>query len=433
MVTSNDSMLSKQNSSEKERETPEAGEEAEEKIQRPKTSKSSKPNNNEDAEEPSQAVLAQPKLQQKRKSLMQREISEINQKKRRIEEYKHEIEQAKRLKEHYFGTSNKKELESYEGNINEQKSKISFKCPDLLDNNLSLPLVQIEERIKKKLTKNLKEEPIATALKLLFTFNFNKKKLQICVETLSKIVENILAHPNEEKYRKIRCENEQIKEKLLSCKNCDLVLTTLGFKLSEEMYLFDHEDDLNYAKMYEFKESLNNVQPIKLVLDRNILLIKSLLKANANRFNLDDNFYNLSIDELKREQKLCKESIEKFGLLRTKAMRQRDELIEMRMYCFCLIRVKFTDSIYLQLIFNSNETLQELYLNVQSCLRNKNCNFELSNFIFKPQKQNVSQTFAEAGLAPAAVLHFRFKSQPIPITLSIFEKHLVNTIRYSFP
>ena len=405
--------------------------------QRPKTSNLSRPNNNEAAQAAGQAALA--RLQQKKgNNIIQRQTSQIDEEKRRLEE----IEKAEQLKEHYFGASNIIEHEA-SSHINEQKVQINFKCPDLFGDGLTLPKAKLEERIEDKLMENLNEEPILTALTLLFTLNYkNEEKLQKCVETLTKIVENIVAHPSEEKYRKIRCENAQIKEKLLSCKYCELVLTTLGFKLSkvkkvseeslEDVYVFDHEDDLNYAKLHDFKESLDVVQPIKPVLDRNILLINSSSQAEANSFNLDEEFYNLNINEIKREQKLREEALEKSGNLRTKAMRQRDELLEMRKYNFCLIRVKFSDSIYLQFIFKSNEILQELYLSVQSCLKDESCSFELSNYVLKPQQQNLSQTFAEAGLVPAAVLHFRFTNQPIPIEQSMFKENLVINIRSSF-
>lgn len=45
------------------------------------------------------------------------------------------------------------------------------------------------------------------------------------------------------------------------------------------------------------------------------------------------------------------EAMEKQMQLRTKAMREKDELREMRKYRFALIRVRFPDGVFLQVIF----------------------------------------------------------------------------------
>lgn len=376
--------------------------------QRPKTSVLLRPNSNEAAIAAGQAALArlQPKQQTHQKPLasnLQKQSSQIDAEKCRLEE-------AERLKEHYFGTSHIKEQET-SSHINEPKIQINFKCPDLFGEGLSLSKVKLEERIEDKLMENLNDEPILTSITLLLTLNYkNDEKLEKCLETLIKIVENILNNRNEEKYRKIRCENAQIKEKLLSCKYCELVLTTVGFKLLktkkadseefEDFYVFDHENEDNYTKLNELKDGFKIGKPIKPILDRNItlLMVNEMSQAEANKFNLADEFQSISINEIKRERKMREEALERSGNLRTKAMRERDEIMEMRKYNYCLIRVKFSDLIYLQMIFKSTETIQDLYLSVQSCLKDEGCLFELSNYVLKPKQQNFSQTFAEASL-----------------------------------
>lgn len=47
---------------------------------------------------------------------------------------------------------------------------------------------------------------------------------------------------------------------------------------------------------------------------------------------LPSEFYAISKDELRREQQARQEAVEKLGMLRTKAMRERDELRELRRY-----------------------------------------------------------------------------------------------------
>ena len=433
-----------QQEEERRRRETEAFEAAQANSQRQKTSVLLRPNSNDAALAAGQAALArlQPKHQTTQKqpsssTILQKQSSQFDEEKRRLEE-------AERLKEHYFGTSHIREQEA-SSHLTGQKIEINFKCPDLFGEGLSLSKVKLEERIEDKLMENLNDEPILTSTTLLLTLNYkNEEKLQKCLETLTKIVDNIVANPNEEKYRKIRCENAQIKEKLLSCNYCELVLTVIGFKLLktkkpdcdefEDVYVFDHEDEKNYSKLNELKEAFKIVKPIKPVLDRNIVLLRinETSQAEASRFNLADDFQSLSINEIKREQKLREEALEKSGHLRTKAMRERDEIMEMRKYNYCLIRVKFSDLIYLQMIFKSSETIKDLYLCVQSCLNDEGCSFDLSNYVLKPQQQNFSQTFAEAGLTPAALLHFRANQAISTIGLEIFKEHLLFNLRNSF-
>jgi UBX domain-containing protein 6 len=399
---------------------------------RPKTSASLRPNSNEAAQAAGQAALA--RLQQPKQ--------QPNRIQKQTDDEKNRLEEAQKLKEHYFGSSHKTEHEA-SAHISGQKIEITFKCPDLFGESLSLPKQKMEESIEDKLMENLNNEPILTAMTLLFTVNYkNDEKLQKFLETFGKIIDNIVANPSEEKYRKIRCENAQIKEKILSLKYSELVLTVGGFKLlkvkkegtneNEDFYVFDHEDAKNYEKLFEIKESFKIVQPIKPALDRNIRLMRlSEGQNDANNFNLCNDFYNLNINELKREQKQREEALEKSGVLRTKAMRDRDEVIELRKYNFCLIRIKFSDLIYLQLVFKSNENLKDLFLTVQSCLRDESIVFELSNYVLKTQQQqNLMQTFAECGLAPAALLHFRAAS--VAVDMELFKENLLFDIRSTF-
>lgn len=92
-------------------------------------------------------------------------------------------------------------------------------------------------------------------------------------------------------------------------------------------------------------EALKNAEQINLELDRNI---KVLLPSQAKSVILPDDFYRISPEELKREQQLRTEAIENSQILKTKAMREREEQRTMRMYRYALIRVKFPNGLYIQ-------------------------------------------------------------------------------------
>ncbi|XP_063702376.1 peptide-N(4)-(N-acetyl-beta-glucosaminyl)asparagine amidase [Culicoides brevitarsis] len=56
------------------------------------------------------------------------------------------------------------------------------------------------------------------------------------LKILLKLLDNVIAEPGNDKYRRIRCENKIIKEKLLSLKGMDSLLTEIGFVFSDESY-----------------------------------------------------------------------------------------------------------------------------------------------------------------------------------------------------
>ena len=75
----------------------------------------------------------------------------------------------------------------------------------------------------------------------------------------------------------------------------------------------------------------------------------------AKRREVPPEFYELSPEELRREQKLKSELVERELTLRTKAQRERDEMREQRLYRYALIRIRFPDGICLQVTREINQ------------------------------------------------------------------------------
>lgn len=99
--------------------------------------------------------------------------------------------------------------------------------------------------------------------------------------------------------------------------------------------------------LFQFlRDALKSEDKIELEIDRNVQVLSPA--QAAKRVDLPSDFYALSPEELKKEQQTRKEVLEKQMQLRTKAMREKDELREIRKYKFALIRVRFPDGIYLQ-------------------------------------------------------------------------------------
>lgn len=71
------------------------------------------------------------------------------------------------------------------------------------------------------------------------------------------------------------------------------------------------------------------------------------------------------------------EALENASILKTKAMREREELRYIQRYKFALVRVRFPDGVYLQGTFSVYEKLEQVYAFVQSCLKNESLEFKL--------------------------------------------------------
>lgn len=75
--------------------------------------------------------------------------------------------------------------------------------------------------------------------------------------------------------------------------------------------------------------------------------------------------------------KLRTEAMENASILKTKAMREREELRYIQRYRFALIRVRFPDGVYLQGTFSVYDKFEHVYEFVQSCLKNEIPEFRL--------------------------------------------------------
>lgn len=324
---------------------------------------------------------------------------------------KTEMDKAIALKDHYFGHQ-----EIVDNVSLRPKAKIYF-TSSVFQPGEKYPIEEVEDKIEQNLIQNLEMEPILVSVTLLLTANHkNKEKLDKCVEILNKFVDNIINNPSEEKYRKIRLENPIFKDKVYSCKYADMVLKKSGFEArtiklddgkDDDVFMFEAND---LEKLESLKSALAIAEPIVPELDREIKVLKIQESSRMNDFSLSDDFFNLKIEELRKEQALRNEAVEKAGMLRTKAMRERDEQIELRRYNYSIIRIKFPDDFILQAIFKSKEKFDVLYELVQNSLSFDNIPFELiGHSIKRPNGNNglMGLSLAEIGLAPSALLYFK--------------------------
>ena len=129
-------------------------------------------------------------------------------------------------------------------------------------------------------------------------------QVKICVDTLCKYLDNIMQNPTEEKFRKIRQSNKAYQERIAVLEGTSLFLQSAGFMSQtldeQEFWVFPQNSDLEGLQV--LKEALLGAEPIRAELDR---AIKVLMPRQAQTpISLPPDFFNLSPEELKREQQL---------------------------------------------------------------------------------------------------------------------------------
>ncbi|XP_034107221.1 UBX domain-containing protein 6 [Drosophila albomicans] len=295
---------------------------------------------------------------------------------------------------------------------------VFFRCPLIGEEVLTKKAWKA--KIKEFLYQQLESERGLTACLIIQNCNV-KEKADDCIATLIKYLENIIKNPDEEKFCKIRMSNKIFSEKVRYVDGALDVLYAAGFsevQIDEEPFLLwtkeQTEEGLDLAMLVE---ALKNSETIQLELDRNI---KVLLPSQARRVVLPDDFYRISPEEIKREQQLRAEAIESSQILKTKAMRDREEQRTLRMYRYSLIRVKFPNGLYIQGTFNVYEKIADVFEFVQSCLADESLEFNLvATSEGKFNEEDMDKTLYDCKLIPNVLLLFTVPAIPTPVAVDV--------------
>ncbi|XP_062452057.1 UBX domain-containing protein 6 isoform X1 [Rhea pennata] len=268
-----------------------------------------------------------------------------------------------------------------------------------------------EKHIREAILSYFSVDPVAASIMEIHTFNKDREKVRVGVETIAKYLDNIYLHPEEEKYRKIKLQNKVFQERISCLEGIHKFFQAIGFETktlpvpgqetTEEYYILKEEMLTRLEDLKDYKEQLLSSEPVRAQLDRQLCLFKP--SPEAARFELPNDFYNLTAEEIKREQRLRTEAVEKASMLRTRAMREKDEQREMRKYNYTLVRVRFPDGYILQGTFYARESISMLYNSVREALTNDWLPFELLGpGGLKLTDENLA--FNECGLVPSALL-----------------------------
>jgi len=293
-------------------------------------------------------------------------------------------------------------------------SGVFYKCP-LIGPEI-LPKKEIEQLIKEFLYQQLDDaEAGLTACLVIHTVNKNPEKVQQCVETLFRYLDNIVQHPGEEKYHKIRIQNKVFQEKVAPMEGTEQFLAAAGFQLqlipnaeqhTENYWIFSKDTPDSIEYLTSLRDGLISAEAIRPELDRGLQIL--LPSQASQRVELPADFFWITAEEVKREQQQRSEQAERNLMLRTRVMRQREAESQQRQFRYTLIRIKFPDGPILQGTFKVNETLQDVRLFVQEALEDPSCEFQLRfpSGMVQPESELDASTLLTLQLCPSAILHF---------------------------
>ncbi|XP_038572244.1 UBX domain-containing protein 6 isoform X1 [Micropterus salmoides] len=290
-------------------------------------------------------------------------------------------------------------------------SGVYFTCPLT---GATLTKSEREVHIKEAILMRFEEDAVEASVMMVHTFNKDREKVKVAVDIMSKYVDNICKNPTEEKYRRIKLSNKVFQEKVRCVEGSREFLQALGFisvtfpvegQEEEEEFLVLPEqspDDLELMK--ERRDRLQRGEPVRAQLDRQPQAFRP--SPNAQRFELPPEFYNLTAEDLKKEQQQKSEMLEKNAMLRTKAMREKEEQRERRKYNYTLLRIRLPDGNLLQGTFYAWDRLPVLFGFVRESLVDGWQPFELIAPGSQKLQESEEVALAECNLVPAALLTF---------------------------
>ncbi|CAF4597381.1 unnamed protein product, partial [Rotaria sp. Silwood1] len=329
-----------------------------------------------------------------------------------------EFQRALDLKEHYFGN---RQI-SVESSPVVDLSKFLFKCPDVFGDDVCLPYNDLQQQIENTLRLQLDSEPVVAATLLFLTCNQkDQDKVNASKEIICKYFDNIIANPDEEKYRRIRLQNKVYLEKVAPLKYAFELLQSSGFILSDDKESIIYQER-SIEPLQLARDTLMNGEPIQIQLDRNLKIFQPTKERSSvppvEQLPQDSLLYQTTVGDILREKQRQKDLIEKEEMLRTKAMRERDEKPDPYVqYKYTVIRIRMPNEIIIQVIFQSNDKLSSLFDYLRSHILVHNwlpftLILNVDRRVYSSQDEQ-SITFNQCGLVPAAVLSFQWNEQAL--------------------
>lgn len=293
---------------------------------------------------------------------------------------------------------------------------VFFRCPLIGDQ--VYPKEEMKCKIREFLYSQLEQERGLTSVLIIHTCNTSRERVDTCIQTLCKYLDNIIQNPAEQKYRKIRRSNKAFQERVASLEGTEEFILDCGFQVTmmpnadqsgeEEFWYLDESADLDHISMLQ--DSLRSCEPLTAELDRGIIIIKPGNGRGANIGSLPPDFFTVSTAEVKAEMQSRADSREREAMLRTQAMRDKEASVGKRKYRYCVVRIRFPDGYLIQGTFSVYEQLSAVVDFVTENLEMP-LPFQLLDSVTGAKFQTMSSSLQDLGLVPASVLTFQWDPQ----------------------
>nr|8FCT_G Chain G, UBX domain-containing protein 6 [Homo sapiens] len=288
---------------------------------------------------------------------------------------------------------------------------VYFTCPLT---GATLRKDQRDACIKEAILLHFSTDPVAASIMKIYTFNKDQDRVKLGVDTIAKYLDNIHLHPEEEKYRKIKLQNKVFQERINCLEGTHEFFEAIGFQKvllpaqdqedPEEFYVLSETTLAQPQSLERHKEQLLAAEPVRAKLDRQRRVFQP--SPLASQFELPGDFFNLTAERIKEEQRLESEAVRRLSVLRTKAMREKEEQRGLRKYNYTLLRVRLPDGCLLQGTFYARERLGAVYGFVREALQSDWLPFELLASGGQKLSEDENLALNECGLVPSALLTF---------------------------
>ncbi|PAV57337.1 hypothetical protein WR25_13734 isoform B [Diploscapter pachys] len=309
-------------------------------------------------------------------------------------------------------------------------SSVYFTC-DFLGDNVARTKTELSDKLETCLKTRLEtEDGMISAIYMIYSLNHRQTK-DTCIDTIGKYVSNILEHSDDPKYRKIKMSNRAFQEQITACKGGMAFLKTIGFEEKQEApegdaepekFLVMSEDRAqNTSGLVNSLEALKKGQSVPIKLHRNLKIYKVDPSKRLQAPELPQDFFDLGTEELKREQRLREEEVDRLTSLRTQEMRSRD-VLRKPSYKYTLIRVRTPDNFVIEGTFGVYESLNAVRQFVCPTLSSETITFQFKDPVANKVLSAEEKSLNDLGLAPAAIIQMTLSdSLPGP---SLKEEHI---------
>ncbi|GMR48196.1 hypothetical protein PMAYCL1PPCAC_18391 [Pristionchus mayeri] len=302
-------------------------------------------------------------------------------------------------------------------------SAVKFTC-ELLGDDVALPKNELRSYLESYLREEMGEEGVVPATLMITSLN-NSEPRKVAMETIRKYLQNILENQSDPKFRKIRMSNKAFQERVLAVKGGREFLEAVGFEemedkngeLSERYLVMSEEAALNDARLIQALELLDGATPLalKVARDTKTFTLKEGEKISSPK--LPPDFFNLTGDELKREQERMNIQVDRLTTMRTREMREKDAKSADYRYKYSLVRVRTPDRCMIQGVFGVQEQLLAVREWIHSLLASPDAEFDLKDAATGTLKDE-TKSLAELGLVPAVTIHLDYRGDVDPSILS---------------